>query len=43
MKTVLKIFIGALVGILLLPYVVIKKQEMPTGCDLSSPFFIVKM
>ena len=39
MHSVLKFFIGALIGILLLPYLVITNKEMPEGCDLTSPFF----
>ncbi len=39
MHSVLKFFVGALIGVLLLPYLVIPNKEMPEGSDLNSPFF----
>ena len=39
MRLFLKLLIGAVLGIILLPYLVIHKSAMPEGTDLSSPFF----
>ena len=39
MHFVLKLFLGAWLGILLLPYLVVPQLSMPQGCDESSPYF----
>ncbi|MFL2847786.1 MAG: phospholipase D-like domain-containing protein [Coraliomargaritaceae bacterium] len=39
MRFFVKLLIGAITGILLLPYLVIPKLSMPKGCDLLSPYF----
>lgn len=39
MHLVLKLFIGALIGILLLPYLVVFQLPMPEGCNEKSPYF----
>ena len=39
MRFFIKLLIGAIAGILLLPYIVIPKLSMPEGCDLESPYF----
>lgn len=36
------IFIGALLGVLLLPYLLFRQKELPTGTDLKSPDFTFK-
>lgn len=39
MHLILKLFIGAVIGILLLPYLVVSDLPMPAGCDEESPYF----
>ena len=39
MHFVLKLFLGAWLGILLLPYLVVPQLTMPLGCDENSPYF----
>ena len=39
MQFILKLLIGALLGILLLPYLVIFDSSPPKGSNLSSPYF----
>lgn len=39
MRFIVKLLIGAIVGIILLPYIVIPKLPMPEGCNLLSPYF----
>lgn len=42
MRMLFWIFIGALLGVLLLPYLLFRQKELPPGTDLKSPDFTFK-